>query len=146
MAIREGRIGTAIIVEIKGANAVDFALVNFSKETRKTAKDFFGKMLIVIRKEIKKEVPVDTGSLRRSIKILDSKKRKNDFEGTVGPDGSAVNRSGQSYAHFVIFGTFKTEPNNFMKRGVDNSLPKIDFLIKQMGAKIRSNISKVRRI
>ena len=147
MAIREGRIssrGSTIVVVTRKINRTLSSIVNFNNETKIVAKKTFNKILIAVRKEIRKESPVFTGALRKSIKILQNKKKAKEFVGIIGPDGSAVNNLGESYAEFVVFGTFSNPANNFLKRGLDNAQPEIKKLVGQMGSDIRSVIRRVK--
>ena len=146
MGIRDRFFTSAgpIKVRIRGASAGLFSIINFDKETRKIANKAFNKALLVLRKEIRNEAPVRNGNLRRSVKILKNIKRKNDFEGEVGPDGSAVNAAGVSYAPFVIFGTRKSKRNNFLRRGEKNSRPKIRVIIRGMKSDLKSVMRKVK--
>lgn len=138
-----GRRGP-ISIRFGGFTQTLFSMINFSKETRKIASKTFNKALLILRKEIRNETPRRTGNLRRSVKILKNIKRKSDFEGIVGPDGSAVNSSGVSYAPFVIFGTRNNKRNNFLARGEKNSRRDIRVIFKNMKSDLRSVIRKVK--
>lgn len=146
MALRDGLITKreGIIVIHRGVNASARSLASFNKETLKFARITFNKALIVLRKRIREEVPVRSGDLRKSIKILSNKKRIKEFIGEVGPDGSAVNASGDSYAPFVIFGTKRNAANNFLERGTRNARGEIKILFGNMRSGMRSIIKKVK--
>lgn len=146
MALRDGFVTKrqGIIVIFRGVTAGARSLVNFSKETLNLARVTFNKALIILRKEIRKEVPVKSGDLRRTVRILSNKKRGNEFIGEVGPDGSAINAAGESYAPFVIFGTSRNAANNFLERGAVNARGEIKVLFGNMRTGMRSIIKKVR--
>jgi len=147
MALREGKITrpkSVIVVSLFGGNKMLQSLDKYDNETRKVIGKFFNKMLTEIRKSIRKEAPVKTGLLRRSIKILENKKRKREFVGIIGPDGSAVNRQGKHYVPLIVFGTDRNRPNNFIFRGFNKSLRKIFALEKAMGKEVRKAIKKSR--
>jgi len=128
-----------------GVNKALRSMIAFNDETFKSAKKRFNKMLIILRKEIRKETPVDTGDLRRSVKILSStKERGGEFEGEVGPDGTATNRSGVSYAPFVVFGTRFKGPNNFILRGSINAVPGIRKEVIRMRLDLKTVMRKVK--
>lgn len=134
-----------ISARVIGANRALRSMIAFSDETFKVAKKRFSKMLIILRKEIRNETPVDTGDLRRSVKILSNTKERNgEFEGEVGPDGSATNRSGFSYAPFVVFGARGKGPNNFILRGSNNSVPGIRREVIRMRLDLKTVMRKVR--
>lgn len=76
------------------------------------------KSLLIVEGETKKEAPVDTGRLRSS--ITDGKELFATFA-RIGPT--------VSYAKFVEYGTRFMKANPFMKRGAENSLPKIEEVI-----------------
>ncbi len=146
MGLRDGFITKrqGIVVIFRGVTAGARSLINFSKETLNLGRITFNKALIILRKEIRQETPVKTGDLRKSVKILSNKKRGSEFIGEVGPDGSAVNRVGESYAPFVIFGTSRNSPNNFLERGAKNARGEIKVLFGNMRAGMRSIIKKVK--
>lgn len=138
-------------VKLSGADASVRSLIFFNDETLKMAGKKFNKMLLVLRKEMRKETPVDKGKLRRSVKILENRKgRRIGFVGIVGPDGSAVNSKGISYAPFVIFGYRHwvsgkfIEGNNFVFRGFVKATPKIQSLIKSMKSDLITIIRRVK--
>lgn len=134
-----------ISARVIGADRALRSMIGFSNETFKVSKKRFNRMLIILRKEIRDESPVDTGDLRKSVKILKNiKRRSGDFEGEVGPDGSAVNRVGTSYAPFVIFGTRFRAANNFPLRGQKNAIPKIRREVIKMRLDLKSIIRKVK--
>ena len=134
--------GSTIQVSIEGVEETRQKIKFFSNDVIKIAGKTFNKMLVVIRKEIRNETPVNTGDLRKTVRILKNIKRKRQFTGDVGPDGSAVNRSGQPYHNFVIFGTLKTKPNNFVVRGFNNAKPKMKMLVREMNREINQAIRK----
>lgn len=146
MGLRDGFITKrqGIIVIFRGVNASSRSLVNFSKETLNLARVTFNKALIVLRKHIREETPVKDGDLRKSVKVLNNKKRAKEFIAEIGPDGSAVNAAGDSYAPFVIFGTSRNAANNFLERGAKNARGEIKVLFGNMRAGMRSIIKKVK--
>ena len=137
-------MATGIIVITRGVNATVRSLINFNKETIILAKITFNKALILLRKEIRNETPRKSGDLRRSVKILKNVKRRSGFEGIVGPDGSAVNVKGVSYAPFVVFGTRRNKANNFIARGVKNARGGIKILFKNMRSGMKAIMRKVK--
>lgn len=146
MAIKEGLITPRLAfiqIKTKKMNKTLQSMVRFNKETEKIAKKTFNKMLLEVKREIKKAAPKITGALRKSIRILENKKRvKTDFVGIVGPDGSAKNKFGEEYAPFVTFGTRLIRSNNYMERGFKNAKPAIKKLIKDMGRDIKAAIRR----
>lgn len=113
-------------VELKGSTEAFKAMNDLYNGTFDLVRVGFNESLKIFRKEMRKECPVDSGRLRKSIKILQNRKRSRfNFEGTIGPDGSAKNSAGVSYDKFVIFGTSRMPANNFIIRGFNNSKPKI---------------------
>lgn len=136
---------------LSGADASVRSLIFFNDETLKMAGKKFNKMLLVLRKEMRKETPVNKGKLRRSVKILENRKGKRiGFVGIVGPDGSAVNSSGISYAPFIIFGYRHwisgefIKGNNFVFRGFVNATPKIRSLISSMKSDLTTIIRRAK--
>ena len=136
------RRGDIIQVTVEGIQETSRSFKKFEGEVFKIASRSFNKMLIAIRKEIRKETPVDTGTLRNSVKILKNIKRKRQFTGDVGPDGSARNIDGVPYHIFVILGNRGIKPNNFLVRGFKNAGPEIKRLTRDMNKKIDISIRK----
>ena len=70
--------------------------------------------------EVKSEVPVKTGRLRDSLKQLTSEDAEGNLTGEVYIDDDAC-----PYGKFVVTGTYKTPPNNFLRRGFDKVQSKV---------------------
>jgi len=70
--------------------------------------------------EVKSEAPVKTGRLRDSLKQQTSEDVEGNPTGEVYIDDDAC-----PYGKFVVTGTYKTPPNNFLRRGFDKVQSKI---------------------
>lgn len=130
-------------IELKGSEKAFKAMNDLYNGTFDLVRVGFNDSLKIMKKEMKAECPVDTGLLEKSIKVLMNKKRSRfNFDGTVGPDGSAVNSQGIPYDKFVIFGTSRVKANNFILRGFNKSKPKIKGIFSDIVRDINVAITR----
>jgi HK97 gp10 family phage protein len=84
---------------------------NFDEDMQKGFEKEFAQLLQNMVDEAKFLVPVRTGKLRSTIKIINN----NGLEGEFGTNGS-------EYAKFVEMGTIKMDAQPFIRAAVDNVL------------------------
>lgn len=147
MGIREGLIssaGSTIVVRTKDVNSFTRKMIFFNQETRSIARKTLNKAAIVIRKSIREEAPVKSGKARRSVKVLTSLSRKDEFIKIIGPDGSAVNAAGKHYVPLIVSGTFRVRANNFILRGYMKAIPEVRKLFTNMKRDLSVIVRKTR--
>lgn len=74
----------------------------------------------MVRDSMKDEVPVDSGDLKKSIRVRRNKKDMN--VKIIAGNKKAY------YVHMVIFGTKNKGPNNFMQRSIDKNRQELKAL------------------
>lgn len=95
-----------------------------------------------IKDEAKKRIPVDTGNLKKALKVFDSSPRsdKNLVRFNVGFTVGKKARNDGYYAKFVEYGTSKTKAQPFLRPALDASKDKI---LPDIAAKMESRIEEV---
>ena len=129
---------------IEGAKELDAALKRLGLDMeRKIAKSAVRAGATVIAKEAKNNVPVESGTLRNSIRVVTRSKRVGDAVASV------VTRSGKKwrsknmdawYAPLIEFGTKNRPATPFLRPALDVKGPEA---IKKMSEVIQKRISKL---
>lgn len=96
----------------------------------------------VIAKEAKSNVPVKTGQLKESIKVVKRRATKdNEVYYSIVPH----RKKGGWYGHFVEFGTSHSAPNRFMTKAFEVAGPKaLDAMKVYMSKRVDKEVQKVK--
>ena len=96
----------------------------------------------VIAKEAKSNVPVKTGALKESIRVVRRRSTKdNEVYYSVVPH----RKKGGWYGHFVEFGTSHSAPNRFMTKAYEVAGPQaLDTMKAYMSKRIDKEVEKVK--
>lgn len=96
----------------------------------------------VIAKEAKSNVPVKTGALKESIRVVRRRSNKdNEVYYSVVPH----RKKGGWYGHFVEFGTSHSAPNRFMTKAFEVAGPKaLDTMKEYMSKRIDKEVEKAK--
>lgn len=120
--------------EVQGLAALDKAVrqlpKNIQKRVMKTALRAGGR---VIAKEAKQNVPVGTGDLKKSIKIVTGKSKK---------DGALIfvtTTKDAFYSHMIEFGTSKMKAQPFLRPAFDSTQKEV---MNAIGNKLGEGIIK----
>ena len=130
--------------KIEGGKELDAALKKLGIDLeRKIAKSGARAGANIVAKAAREKAPQDSGTLKRSIKVVARSKRVGDaVVSVVTRSGKKWNSKGMNawYAGKVEFGTEHTPARPFMRPALDENGERI---IKAMSAKIQERITKL---
>lgn len=130
-------------VNTKGIEEIQKALKELPNNIQKNV--VYGAVRVsssVIAKEAKSNVPVKTGALKESIRVVRRRSTKdNEVYYSVVPH----RKKGGWYGHFVEFGTSHSAPNRFMTKAYEVAGPKaLDTMKAYMSKRIDKEVEKVK--
>jgi len=118
-------------IEIVGLKELEDKLSNLDKKLSKALDEALNEIAEKIRDDAKSFVPVDTGALRKSIRI--EKKGKLQVSIVAGGGGVINPRTGREvdYAGYVEFGTSRMNPQPYMQPALEKNRDEILRIVKE---------------
>jgi len=108
--------------EIKGLEELISKLNGLpDKLETKVVRAAIRKGAILMRDKARDKVPVDTGTLKKSIKIRNNRSEKGIISFKIGPTSDKKKGTDVFYGRFVEFGTSKMAAKPFMRPALDES-------------------------
>ena len=118
-------------IEIVGFRELEDKLSNLDEKLKRALEEALEEIAEKIRDDAKSFAPVDTGALRKSIRV--EKKGELQFSVVAG-DGGVINpRTGREvdYAGFVEFGTSRMSPQPYMQPALEKNRDEILKIVKR---------------
>jgi len=118
-------------IEIVGFRELEDKLSNLDEKLKRALEEALEEIAEKIRDDAKSFAPVDTGALRKSIRV--EKKGELQFSVVAG-DGGVINpRTGREvdYAGFVEFGTSRMSPQPYMQPALEKNRDEILNIVKR---------------
>ena len=118
-------------IEIVGLRELEDKLSNLDEKLKRALEEALEEIAEKIRDDAKSFAPVDTGALRKSIRV--EKKGELQFSVVAG-DGGVINpRTGREvdYAGFVEFGTSRMSPQPYMQPALEKNRDEILNIVKR---------------
>jgi len=118
-------------IEIVGLRELEDKLSNLDVKLGKALAEALDMIAVKIRDDAKDFAPVDTGALRKSIRI--EKKGKLKVSIIAGGGGIINPRSGREvdYAGYVEFGTSRASPQPYMRPALEKNRDLILRIVKE---------------
>ena len=118
-------------IEIVGLKELEDKLSNLDVKLSKALDEALNEIAEKIRDDAKSFVPVDTGALRKSIRI--EKKGKLQVSIVAGGGGVINPRTGREvdYAGYVEFGTSRMNPQPYMQPALEKNHDEILRIVKE---------------
>jgi len=118
-------------IEIIGLKELEEKLSNLEEKLSKALAEALEEISEKIRDDAKNFAPIDTGALRKSIRI--EKKGKLQVSIIAGGGGVINPRSGREvdYAGYVEFGTSRMAPQPFMQPALEKNRDEILRIVKE---------------
>ena len=118
-------------IEIIGLKELEDKLSNLDVKLSKALDEALNEIAEKIRDDAKSFVPVDTGALRKSIRI--EKKGKLQVSIVAGGGGVINPRTGREvdYAGYVEFGTSRMNPQPYMQPALEKNRDEILRIVKE---------------
>jgi len=118
-------------IEIVGLKELEDKLSNLDVKLSKALDEALNEIAEKIRDDAKSFVPVDTGALRKSIRI--EKKGKLQVSIVAGGGGVINPRTGREvdYAGYVEFGTSRMNPQPYMQPALEKNRDEILRIVKE---------------
>jgi len=118
-------------IEIVGLTELEDKLSNLEEKLTKALAEALEEVSEKIRDDAKGFVPVDTGSLRKSIRV----ERKGSLEvSIIAGGGGVINpRTGRevNYAGYVEFGTSRMSPQPYMQPALEKNRDEVLRIVKE---------------
>jgi len=118
-------------IEIIGLTELEDKLSNLDEKLGKALDEALNEIAEKIRDDAKGFVPVDTGALRKSIRV--EKKGKLEVQVIAGGGGVINPRTGREvdYAGYVEFGTSRMSPQPYMQPALEKNRDEILRVVKE---------------
>ena len=118
-------------IEIVGFRELEDKLSNLDVKLKRALEEALEEIAEKIRDDAKNFVPVDTGSLKKSIRV----EKEGDLQvSVVAGGGGVINpRTGREvdYASFVEFGTSRMSPQPYMQPALEKNRDEILRIVKE---------------
>jgi len=118
-------------IEILGLTELEEKLSNLDVKLSKALDEALNEIAEKIRDDAKSLVPVDTGALRKSIRI----EKKGELQvSVVAGDGGVINpRTGREvdYAGYVEFGTSRMNPKPYMQPALEKNRDELLNIVRR---------------
>lgn len=118
-------------IEIVGLRELEDKLSNLEEKLTNALAEALEEIAVKIRDDAKGFAPVDTGSLRRSIRV--EKEGKLQVSVVAGGGGVINPRTGREvdYAGYVEFGTSRASPQPYMQPALEKNRDEILRIVKE---------------
>lgn len=128
--------------EIKGLEELISKLNGLpDKLETKVVRSAVRKGAILVRDKAREKVPVDTGTLKKSIKVRNNRSGKGIISFKIGPTSDKKRGTDIFYGRFVEFGTSKMAAKPFMRPALDESENEVlDVVINDIKLKLDEEI------
>ena len=118
-------------IEILGLTELEEKLSNLEEKLSRALDEALEEIAEKIRDDAKSLVPVDTGALKKSIRV----EKKGELQvSVVAGDGGVINpKTGREvdYAGFVEFGTSRMSPQPYMQPALEKNRDEILRIVKE---------------
>jgi len=118
-------------IEIVGLRELEDKLSRLDEKLKRALEEALEEIAEKIRDDAKSFAPVDTGSLRKSIRV----EREGELQfSVVAGDGGVINpRTGREvdYAGYVEFGTSRMSPQPYMQPALEKNKDEILRIVKE---------------
>ena len=118
-------------IEILGFRELEDKLSNLDVKLKRALEEALEEIAEKIRDDAKDLVPVDTGSLRKSIRV----EKEGELQvSVIAGDGGVINpRTGREvdYAGFVEFGTSRMSPQPYMQPALEKNRDELLNIVKR---------------
>ena len=118
-------------IEIVGLRELEDKLSNLDEKLKRALEEALEEIAEKIRDDAKDLAPVDTGSLRKSIRV----EKEGDLQvSVIAGGGGVINpRTGREvdYAGYVEFGTSKMSPQPYMQPALEKNRDEILRIVKE---------------
>ena len=123
-------------IEIVGLRELEDKLSNLEEKLNRALAEALEEIAEKIRDDAKNLAPVDTGALRKSIRV--EKEGKLQFSVVAGGGGVVNPKTGREvdYAGFVEFGTRRMSPKPYMQPALERNRAEILRIVKDKVLKV----------